>query len=222
MSKSSGTPLAAALCIAVPLLAGCVTNTEVVQPQVRYGRAEPKVVVNQPQGQLQVRFEQTTDTRRAQADQPRDQTGTIDARTAPQQTAPQGQTGAVSGTSPTEIADLMARGDRLLAQGDILSARLLYQRAADAGDARAAMAVGLTYDPVEFERLAVRGLRADPARAMELYQQASATGIAEADQRISALAAWSSRQPAIPPGRFAPPTTALSVKGDKLSALGSH
>jgi hypothetical protein len=183
----------------------------------------PKMVMNQLQGQPQVRFEQAADSQQAQAGQPRGQTGTMGARTAQQQTAPQEQTGVVSGTSPPETADLMARGDRLLAQGDLLSARLLYQRAAEAGDARAAMAVGLTYDPVEFERLGVRGgLRPDPTRAMELYRQASAAGIAEADQRISALAAWSSRQSSIPPGRLAPPTTALSVKGDKLSALGSH
>jgi outer membrane murein-binding lipoprotein Lpp len=40
MSKSSGTPLAAALCLAAPLLAGCVTNPEFVQLQSRVSELE--------------------------------------------------------------------------------------------------------------------------------------------------------------------------------------
>jgi outer membrane murein-binding lipoprotein Lpp len=40
MSSSSGTPLAAALCIAAPLLTGCVTNPEFVQLQSRVSELE--------------------------------------------------------------------------------------------------------------------------------------------------------------------------------------
>jgi outer membrane murein-binding lipoprotein Lpp len=40
MSRSSRTPLAAALCLAAPLLAGCVTNPEFVQLQSRVSELE--------------------------------------------------------------------------------------------------------------------------------------------------------------------------------------
>src|SRR6202035_3345627 len=50
--------------------------------------------------------------------------------------------------SAAEIAGLLARGDWLFATGDVASARLLYERAADAGEGRAAVRLGETFDPV--------------------------------------------------------------------------
>jgi len=44
--------------------------------------------------------------------------------------------------SGAEIGGFLARGDWLFATGDIASARLLYERAADAGEARAAVRLG--------------------------------------------------------------------------------
>jgi hypothetical protein len=47
----------------------------------------------------------------------------------------------------TEGSYLLDRGDVLIGQADITSARLYYQRAADAGDAQGALRLGETYDP---------------------------------------------------------------------------
>jgi len=52
-----------------------------------------------------------------------------------------------------EIAALRARGDSLLGVGDITSARLFYERASDAGDGRAALRLGATYDPGFLDRV---------------------------------------------------------------------
>ncbi len=46
-----------------------------------------------------------------------------------------------------QLAALVARGDMLLRAGDIASARLFYERAADDGDGHAALRVGATFDP---------------------------------------------------------------------------
>src|SRR5258708_38775407 len=46
-----------------------------------------------------------------------------------------------------EIAALYKRGEQLIQQGDIAAARLMFARAASVGDARAALALGASYDP---------------------------------------------------------------------------
>jgi len=49
--------------------------------------------------------------------------------------------------SAKQIAQLLARGDSFLRAGDPTSARLFYERAADAGNQQAAMRMGTTFDP---------------------------------------------------------------------------
>jgi hypothetical protein len=51
--------------------------------------------------------------------------------------------------SDEEIAALVAGGRQLMVAGDIPNARLVLQRAAEAGDASAALEIGTTYDPIE-------------------------------------------------------------------------
>jgi len=87
-----------------------------------------------------------------------------------------------------EINALLARGDELMSQGDIAAARLVLQRAADAQDARAALALGATYDPIVLEKLGVRGLAADVAKARAWYEKAKQFGSSEAPRRIEMLA----------------------------------
>jgi hypothetical protein len=79
-----------------------------------------------------------------------------------------------------EIATLLERADRLFALGDIASARLFYERAADAGEGRAALRLGNTFDPVflDFAHLRVRG---DAAMAQSWYSRARKLGEAEAE-----------------------------------------
>jgi len=68
--------------------------------------------------------------------------------------------------SAAEIARLLSRGDWLFATGDVASARRLYERAADAGEAQAAMKLGETFDPVFLDHSHLRGLHGDPGTAV--------------------------------------------------------
>jgi TPR repeat protein len=85
------------------------------------------------------------------------------------------------------IAQLMKRGDEMLARRDISAARLLYEYAAAAGDARAATAAGKTYDPLFLREITALGVRPQPDRAAAWYRQAAAAGDAEAKARLTRL-----------------------------------
>lgn len=65
---------------------------------------------------------------------------------------------AVRALSPEQIETLMRRGHQLLAEGDLVTARLQFRRAADAGDADAAKALAMTYDPDLIARLGLVGM----------------------------------------------------------------
>jgi hypothetical protein len=88
-----------------------------------------------------------------------------------------------------QAAALLARGDDLLATGDVTAARLFYQRAAEQGSASAATAVGQTYDPAVLELLRVRGARGDVQMAAEWYRKAIAAGDRQAEIRLKRLLA---------------------------------
>ena len=89
--------------------------------------------------------------------------------------------------SPPNTAALVAHGNALLGTGDIVSARLYYAQAADAGDARAAMLMGATFDPAFLGRAGAQGLRGDTAQAAWWYRRARDLGEAEAGQLLAAL-----------------------------------
>jgi TPR repeat protein len=82
---------------------------------------------------------------------------------------------------------LLARGNEFLSAGDITSARLYYERAADAGNGLAALQLGATFDPVTLGRAGTRAVTVDPAKALSWYRRARALGMSEADQRIKSL-----------------------------------
>ncbi len=86
-----------------------------------------------------------------------------------------------------ELAMLLARGRQYIADGDVVTARLVFRRAAESGDAQAALALGGTYDPVVLKRLGVVSLVADPARARSWYQRAAELGAADAPARLQQL-----------------------------------
>jgi TPR repeat protein len=83
--------------------------------------------------------------------------------------------------SAAEIAALVARGDALLGAGDIASARLFFERAADLGDGRAAMRMAVTYDAEFLARAGLHGLRGDPERAALWYRRARELGKGKAE-----------------------------------------
>jgi hypothetical protein len=88
---------------------------------------------------------------------------------------------------PAQIDIVVNRGDEVLATGDIAAARLLYGWAASAGDARAALALGKTHDPLYLAQTRVRGAWADPDKAVEWYKVAEARGSREAIARLASL-----------------------------------
>jgi hypothetical protein len=86
-----------------------------------------------------------------------------------------------------EIATLLAHGDALFSNGDLAAARLLYQRAADAGDGQAAMRLGETFDPVFLEHAQLHGARGDLKLALPWYRRARDLGVTEAGLLLRSL-----------------------------------
>jgi hypothetical protein len=105
---------------------------------------------------------------------------------------PGAQVGSVSKASrvldPEEIKLFMKQGEQFIAAGDVVTARIVFQRAAEAGDANAPMALGATYDPTVLAKLGVAGLGADVEKARTWYQKAESLGSTEATRRLAILA----------------------------------
>jgi TPR repeat protein len=68
------------------------------------------------------------------------------------------------------------RGDAMLAHKDISAARKFYEFAANAGSARAAVALAKTYDPAFAGQLGEVGLRPDAELAAAWYRKAEQLG----------------------------------------------
>jgi hypothetical protein len=111
-------------------------------------------------------------------------------KTEPIQPAQSAPSPSVSGTlvlDSDEIATLVKRGQDSLQNGDLASARLLLRRAAEAGNAKAALALGMTYDPLVIQRLGVIGIVPDTARARKWYQKAADLGSGVASEQLVKL-----------------------------------
>lgn len=87
-----------------------------------------------------------------------------------------------------DIAVLQKQGDQLISVGDVAAARVLFERAAEAGHGQAAMALGATYDPVVLTKLGVRGIAPDVEKAQHWYQKAREFGSPEAPTWLAKLA----------------------------------
>jgi TPR repeat protein len=87
-----------------------------------------------------------------------------------------------------EITVLLKRGKDLIANGDIAAARLVLQRAADANDVEATLALAATYDPYVLQELKVYGFAADTGMARAWYEKAKQLGSAVALRRLEMLA----------------------------------
>ena len=97
--------------------------------------------------------------------------------------------------SAPEISELSEHGDALLRTGDIASARLFYERAAAAGDGRAALRLGATFDPAFLGRAGLSNVRGDAVEARLWYNRALDLGAAEAERQLKSLEAKQGRQP---------------------------
>ena len=87
-----------------------------------------------------------------------------------------------------EIATLIKRGKAFMTDGDVVAARLLLQRAAEAGSADAALALGASFDPLIIKQAGAIGVRTDAAEARRWYQQAAALGSDAASKQLAKLA----------------------------------
>ena len=83
---------------------------------------------------------------------------------------------------------LMQQGEQFVASGDLVAARLVYQRAAEAGNAAAALALGATFDPAVLAKIGVSGMGADVEKARTWYEKAKEFGSPEAPRRLEMLA----------------------------------
>jgi hypothetical protein len=119
-----------------------------------------------------------TDTPAAPANAP------VPASTLPAAIAPAPPT---SGSASAEMAEMLAHGDSLLRNGDVASARLFYERAAGAGDGRAALRLGATFDPEVLGRLGLGRLQANPAEARSWYSRARDLGAVGVKTQLNSL-----------------------------------
>jgi hypothetical protein len=87
-----------------------------------------------------------------------------------------------------ELNVLLARGNTLVATGDLAAARLVLQRAAEAGNARAAFMLAETYDPIVLEKLGELGLASNVAMARIWYSKAKDLGSEGAPECLERLA----------------------------------
>jgi hypothetical protein len=101
-------------------------------------------------------------------------------------------TQAGGGGATDETREFIQRARSFLVQGDIKTARLFLERAADLGDSSATFALAETYDPIILSLWPARSLLADGDRARVLYEEALASGVTEAKQRMDRLTATSS------------------------------
>jgi TPR repeat protein len=86
------------------------------------------------------------------------------------------------------IAVMMKNGADRMENGDIAGARLMFQRAAQTGDAGAAFALAETYDPLVLRELGRRiTIMSDIALAQSWYKKARDLGSTLAPERIARL-----------------------------------
>jgi len=119
--------------------------------------------------------------------------GAVLARTATRlDVAPAPTAGIVVRSDEADrVTDLMAHGRKMVDVGYLAGARAYYQRAAEAGSADAALALGATYDPNVIAELGVQGIKPDPDAAKTWYDRAEALGIDDRQAKLATLKqAW--------------------------------
>jgi hypothetical protein len=85
------------------------------------------------------------------------------------------------------IDELLAHGHKMIEVGYFAGARGYFKRAAEAGSADAALALGATYDPGFIAEIGAQGIPPERAEARLWYERARTLGSSLADARIAAL-----------------------------------
>jgi hypothetical protein len=94
---------------------------------------------------------------------------------------------AVRSLDRDDIEILLKQGDDFVSFGDFASARLVFGRVAAAGNARGALALAATYDPIALSRVGAKGATPDAVKAREWYAKARDLGSPDAALRLEAL-----------------------------------
>src|ERR1700730_9552109 len=95
---------------------------------------------------------------------------------------------AMSPLNSDQIAALVKVGEDLLHSGDLAAARTVLKRAALAGNPRAALELGMTFDQAFLTKWGVVGFGPDLAQAREWYERAIKLGSTEASRHLERLA----------------------------------
>jgi TPR repeat protein len=82
------------------------------------------------------------------------------------------------------IADLLAHAHKMVEVGYIAGARAYFRRAAEAGSADAALALGDTYDPAFLDSIRAHGTTPDLEQARTWYERARDLGSEEAKAKL--------------------------------------
>ena len=117
------------------------------------------------------------------------------AAPASAETGPQGVQAAMTADKaraplplPAEqITALLTRGDAFVRTRDIASARLFYERAADAGNGRAALRMGESFDQAFLDSIGIYRMIGDRQLALSWYRRARDLGDTEAAQLLHRL-----------------------------------
>jgi hypothetical protein len=81
-----------------------------------------------------------------------------------------------------QVSRLIDGGDVFVRRADLRSARVLYERAVDFGDAQAALRLGASYDPAVLSSAGIRGEPGDTESAIYWYKRARDLGaVSEAE-----------------------------------------
>ena len=83
---------------------------------------------------------------------------------------------------------MVARGLRDLADGNVAQARLFFLNAAKAGLPRGALLLAASYDPRELSRPSILGVQPNIALARQWYERARELGAPEAAEQLAGLA----------------------------------
>jgi TPR repeat protein len=81
----------------------------------------------------------------------------------------------------------LARGDDLFGARDVISARLFYERAAEAGDGEGALRMAMSFDPRFIAQAGLQRRLGDRAQALNWYERASELGNPNAKNLVARL-----------------------------------
>jgi len=120
---------------------------------------------------------------------------------------PPGADGVARAAEPSRSSDMVAlllrHGEAMQRLGDVSAARRFYGRAAMAGSAQAATAMGEMFDPFYLGRIGARGVAPDADSAARWYRKAIELGDPNAESRLRELG----REPVAAPPPSAPAAT---------------